>query len=326
MTGPLSYSLYIGQSENLRARLERHENPWYHSKHPCLHYHVWDSLPAKKSAFVILAQGMKIEPVALNLLEAWGALIFQTLPKNDLLDYLPNGAVLFPQAGSHLNVAHPLWQRFSVTKQDTYVSADPYQRREKYSELIRDSDGEVKDYYLGIRQSFLNLKDSKDPAMKDYYLSAYRKAHESRSTSVRKRIRHEILEGVTREVSVSGGSGCFIAFAQITLRIRQGQIRLNHGDKVYLQGFLMPGLNPNMYATGATSDDPARRFSLQLTGENQGCNFQIWLTVGGDRTAMRVNTLVDILEGDTYDEIEKRPRRMLRIDESKGRTRRQYTS
>ena len=29
----------------------------------------------------------------------------------------------------------------------------------------------VKDYYLGIRQPFLSLKDSKDPIMKDYYLS-----------------------------------------------------------------------------------------------------------------------------------------------------------
>ena len=69
---------------------------------------------------------MEMDPVALNLLETWGALIFQTLQENGLLDYLPNGTVLFPQAGSHLNVAHPLWQRFSVTKQDTYVSTDPY--------------------------------------------------------------------------------------------------------------------------------------------------------------------------------------------------------
>jgi hypothetical protein len=172
--------------------------------------------------------------------------------------------------------------------------------------------------------SFLNLKDSKDPIMKDYYLSAFRKCRESHSTSVRKRIRYEILDGVTREV-VSDRAGRFvIAFAQINLR--QSQIRLNNGDKVHLQGFLTPGLNPNVYATGATSDDPARRLSLQLTGENHGCNFQVWLTVRGDKTAMMVNTLVDILEGATYDEIEKWPRRMLRTDGSKGRTKIQYTS
>jgi hypothetical protein len=100
---------------------------------------------------------------------------------------------------------------------------------------------------------------------------------------------------------------------------------MNHGEKVHLQGFSTPGPNPNMYATGATSDDPARRFSLQLTRENQGRSVQIWLTVGGDKTAMMVNTLVDILEGATYDEIEKRPRRMLGIDKSKGRATVQFT-
>jgi hypothetical protein len=108
ITEPLSYRLYVGQGENLRDRLRNHENPWYRSQHPCLHYHVWDSLLANKSAFVILAQDMEMDPVALNLLETWGALIFQTLQENGLLDYLPNGTVLFPQAGSHLNVAHPL--------------------------------------------------------------------------------------------------------------------------------------------------------------------------------------------------------------------------
>jgi hypothetical protein len=75
-------------------------------------------------------------------------------------------------------------------------------------------------------------------------------------------------------------------------------------------------------SSGQNSDDPARRLSLQLTG----CNFQIWLTVGGDKTTMMVNTLVDIIEGATYDEIEKWPRRMLPADKSKGRTTIQYTS
>jgi hypothetical protein len=57
-----------------------------------------------------------MDPIALNLLEAWGALIFQTLPKNDLIEYLPDDTVLLPQAGSHLNIAHPLWQRISEKK------------------------------------------------------------------------------------------------------------------------------------------------------------------------------------------------------------------
>ena len=81
MTGPWSYHLYVGQGENLKARLREHESPFYRSRNPSLHYHVWDSLPANESTFVILSQCTKMDPVALNLLEAWGALIFQTLPK-----------------------------------------------------------------------------------------------------------------------------------------------------------------------------------------------------------------------------------------------------
>jgi hypothetical protein len=61
----------------------RYLTPFYRSRNPSLHYHVWDSLPANESTFVILSQYTKIDPIALNLLEAWGALIFQTLPKND---------------------------------------------------------------------------------------------------------------------------------------------------------------------------------------------------------------------------------------------------
>jgi hypothetical protein len=89
--GSHNWAFVLPPLRRFRDRLRNHENPWYRSQHPCLHYHVWDSLLANKSAFVILAQDMEMDPVALNLLEAWGALIFQTLPKNDLLDYLPNG-------------------------------------------------------------------------------------------------------------------------------------------------------------------------------------------------------------------------------------------
>jgi hypothetical protein len=83
-----------------------------------------------------------MDPIALNLLEVWGASIFQTLSKNDLVKYLPDDTVLLLQAGSHLNIAHPLWQRISKKKQDIYGSADP-SRREKFSELIRNHAYEV---------------------------------------------------------------------------------------------------------------------------------------------------------------------------------------
>jgi hypothetical protein len=69
--------------------------------------------PADGSAWVVLAQGEQMDTVMLNLLEAWCSLIFQTLQIKDLLEYLPPGTILFPHAGTHLNIAHPLWQGFA---------------------------------------------------------------------------------------------------------------------------------------------------------------------------------------------------------------------
>jgi hypothetical protein len=269
---------------------------------------------------------MKKDLIALNLLEAWGALIFQTLPKEDLIEYLPDDTVLFPQARNHLNITHPLWQSISEIKQDIYVSTDPHERKKRFSELIRDSDSAIKEYYLAVRQSFLDLKYSPNPALRAYYFSTYQRRGISQSTSTRKRTRNKILEGTIKKVSGLRNSLQTIYFGQIRLRIRKGQIRLHDSDKIHIQGYLTQGVNPNVYATNATSDDPARRLSLQLTVERQGRHSSIWLTAGGDKTAMRMNTLVDILEDVPYDDIEKSPRRFLHTDESKNRPVPEYSS
>ena len=97
-------------------------------------------------------------------------------------------------------------------------------------------------------------------------------------------------------------------------------------DEVHVQGFLTPGLNPNVYATGATPEDPARRLSIQLTIESDQGPFQVWVTAGGDQTAKQINTLVEILEGVPEEETAKRPRRFLGTDKLKGRLRNSYTS
>jgi hypothetical protein len=249
--------------------LAQQQNPWYRTKHASLHYHMWDSLPAKESALITLAQGVKIDPVALNPLEAWGALIFQTLPKRTLLEDLPKGAVLFPQAGSHLNVAHPPWQRISETKQDIYISTYSYERREHFSDLIRNNEGMVKQYYLGLRQAFLDLKHSPNPALTDYYVAAFRRCRASRFASVLERIRHECLGGATQEVSVGKRGAQIICFAQVTVPIIRRTVHLNHKAKVHLQGILRPAMHPYMYAIAAKSDDPARRLTFRLTGEDR---------------------------------------------------------
>jgi hypothetical protein len=266
-----------------------------------------------------------MDPIALNLLEAWGALIFQTLPKNDVIEYLPDDTVLFPQAGSHLNIAHPLWQRISEKKQDIYSSADS-SRKENFSELIRNSDGVVREYYLGLTQAFLDLKDFPNPVMRAYFRAGYLKRKASQAASTLKRTRDEILRGAIKKVTIFKAGTQQIYFARFPIRIRRRQICLLSSEKVHIRGYLTQGLNPNVYATGATAEDPAKRLSLRLAVERHGRHSSMWLTAGGDKTAMLVNTLVDIVENVSYDDIEKSPRRFLRSDVSKSRHQKEYSS
>src|SRR5206468_2440767 len=61
--------------------------------------------------------------------------------------------------------------------------------------------------------------DSKDPVIKNYYLSRFQKAHTSCFTSLHKRIRHKILKGVTPKKSINKHICSIISFAQINLCI-----------------------------------------------------------------------------------------------------------
>jgi hypothetical protein len=81
-----------------------------------------------------------------------------------------------------------------------------------------------------------------------------------------------------------------------------------------------------VYATGATAEDSARRLSLRLRVKRHGRHSSMWLITGGDKTAILVNTLVDIVENIPYDDIEKSPRRVLRGDVSKNRRHKGYSS
>ena len=69
-------------------------NPLNRNRHPSLHYHAWDLRPGNLSAFVVIAYldnirtknssiGTKDDLLKMNIIELWGTLIFQTLPKRE---------------------------------------------------------------------------------------------------------------------------------------------------------------------------------------------------------------------------------------------------
>src|SRR5580700_1852788 len=104
----------------------------------------------------------------------------------DLLEYLPPGTILFPHVATHLNVARPLWQGFAKSKDDIYASAESGERRKAFSDLVRNSEGEYREYYQSLSRNF---KYSAKDVLREYYLAANRRRVASLSASARKRTR-----------------------------------------------------------------------------------------------------------------------------------------
>ena len=82
---PNHFYLYVGQSTQMKERLQRHRDPNWRRKNTSLHYHVWDLGFTDKEyeieeQFVFLSTFQKdVDSLRLNLLEMWCALMLQTL-------------------------------------------------------------------------------------------------------------------------------------------------------------------------------------------------------------------------------------------------------
>ena len=109
--------------------------------------------------FVILAEISLIEidvknlSLFLNLLEMWFCLLFQTLQKPDLEEYLPPTS---PPARIGLNVALPLWQS---TKMDST----------SFRALL-SPESETRGFAEWAIQNFRALRNYNDPRLLNYFL------------------------------------------------------------------------------------------------------------------------------------------------------------
>ena len=167
------FFLYVGQSRDLAKRLSDHMNPLLRIKHPSLHYYAWDSRPKNLSAFVILAYldeptnfstGTELvigkdDQLKMNIVELWGALIFQTLSERELSKYIDPTTTVRRQ---HLNVANPLWQGDS-NLEDEYANVS---KRERFTTLLHGADDITRQYYHSLRDEFFVLKDSPNPTLR----------------------------------------------------------------------------------------------------------------------------------------------------------------
>lgn len=60
----------------------------------------------------------------------------------------------------------------------------------------------------------------------------------------------------------------------------------------------------------ALPSDPASRLAISVSGQDANGNFRVWLvTRTGEKVVKKMNSLVDILDGYTYEERRKVPTR-----------------
>ena len=311
--------LYVGQASDLSQRIRSHNDPDYRQNHPCLHYHVWNSREDIESIFVTLATFESVTSefrhYILNLGEMWMACTLQTLRTVDLVKYLPQ--IPMPWAGLHLNVAPPIWQRFPGESNE--IALGPFTREDFIGFLFSDKPHE-REYVVELRSAYNDLCYSPDKRLRQYYLDNQRRASISGTNAWQRQkyMNYQQLLNVGAEVKIMEASGTLrvILHDYSFLVNRQLEAPVKAGDIVHIQLFLSDSPNPLRYCQRALSSDPSSRLLVLIKNSDaikQGTKvFHRWLFSNGPDVPQRMNSLVDTLEGMSYEDSTKKQRRIRR--------------
>lgn len=302
--------LYVGQATKLSVRIDTHNNPYRRGRQPSLHYIIWNSREGMESKFVTLATQKEVvtteDQLLLNLQEMWMSLIFQTLRGVQLDEFLPTEIEKL-WAGNHLNVALPLWQNFTAVP-----SADVMGGRVAFQQYLFDVNPLVRQWAENSRDAFNDIRNSPDPELRDYYhrLQKTRQQHVRDTLDKKKSAAlQEYLSGKKAIVRYNGYH-CSIPIGSYVLTISQKLgLQVKDGDEVFLHFDLSSTPHPHAYTSKARIDDPAYRLGVSIRGHTISAEYFCWLTTDGDLNVLKMNSLVDILEGYTWEDIASFKRR-----------------
>lgn len=323
--------LYIGQSLIPKARISDHNSIRYRIRHPSLHYAVWDSLDDIKSMFVTLAsfdkdswpesqsqsQVFEGDPneYMLNLLEMWMCCAFQTLGRSDLSF---NESDPQPWAGRHLNIALPLWQRFSHEPRDFRINGLD---RLSFQEHLFSPDPMIRSWAESLRDSYNALRNSPSLQIRSYYFDQQRRAgllvaHGKVQLRRFEKYRALLGNGILAKAQRTPKGGCVVNFGDFFFTIRN-DTSICPGDDVGVQAFLTENAHPDRYARFALETDPASRLLIGLTSSK----WKGWLFSEGEKDIYKMNTLVDVLERISTEQSKHFERRWQRTRARKGANR-----
>lgn len=186
--------IYIGQASQVRARIAQHLNFRYRRDNPSLHYHAMQQsiynaiglaavIPSPNMGNQTLP-GMDSPDLLLNVLETWMCLVFRTLPKQLLEEWLPDDGTINKsrkegQEGAFggLNIACPL---------------DHGEKQREWLDLSESDDPLIRDY-LGLGRQMSDNEQRKRSDVqyvktegKEEGASVQRKAYTERAKSYNK--------------------------------------------------------------------------------------------------------------------------------------------
>lgn len=107
-----------------------------------------------------------------------------------------------------------------------------------------------------------------------------------------------VLSGGTFRLGHSDGSGRvgFFIFGLRAIPVRHPCARI--GDEVSVHFIVSEGTHPLRFAMDALQDDPGRRLAILVFGhDTDGCEWQHWCRVNGEKYAMKANTYFDFITG-----------------------------
>lgn len=232
--------------------------------------------------------------------------MLQTLTRNAIAKYLPANIVA-PYAGTHLNVALPLHQAPFSAMVDTQ---DP--------SMYHTSDPLVAQYFTSLRRRFYELKVSPNKVPKQYYASVIRQRVVTRVTTNQKSFA-EALHGVEKLLKVRTDVGrshqqFYLAHFSFHISLRWTILEHNSPVQVRLELAKKGDIPSHVYCVNATKDDPAARLAVFIEGTSRtGVSFSGWLQSKSTKKIMKMNTLVDILDGGSMTTSRHLPRRWIRI-------------
>ena len=278
---------YVGQACNLHDRVTRHKSAMTRQKRPCLHYHVWGQLPEADDYWVLLAvltDPARDKALILNIIEMYGALLFQTLPPAALDKYL-DPSIERGEEILGLNVHLPICQGHPI-----------------------EEDGPRMHY----------LRDSHDPTLRGYYKIMLQNGQDAKRRTMLATAHKGLLEGVEKVIAAralkKGGfeyGWCGAREVQVHFKPEVLQeLEVSLGDTVKIRCEIETETpHPSRYAVDAQPGDPSLRLGILCTSQ---AGKSVFMRSKGDNSAQRANALVDELEGVELEESKSRPRRYFR--------------